>query len=215
MPHGKVINGVLVSINDLNQRYQHTYIDASLRGEAPKIIKILGFDSGATPVSDVVYVADKQGDSVVPLSELTIVREFPEMGACNIGPDVFFVSLVPERQWQRGLSKTRITSYCRNQFAKSLESRLSLDIADSLFNRKYFNQVEGLKLLKSGARNGFAMNSRYWYSGNRKKIYMWRDKVCLGELVGGTLFFFEPSSTFITEIERELGKLYESKSNDC
>lgn len=207
MPHGMKINGVQTSIKDLNQRYEATYIEVSVKGKAPEVVYVQGFVEGDTPRVDKVYLRSKEKEFQVLLSDFVIVREFPEMGAVNIGSDVFIVSINPERQWHRGLCRVRIRSETRNPALLALEANLTINTAEALFNRTYLSKEKGLALIKAGEINSFAISAKYWYSGTKSNVYMWRGKVCLGESINGRLFFFDTSATFVTEVEREIGNL--------
>ena len=187
-----------ISDQDLKQRYGGTYLKL-LINETPI-------------VSEVLWV----GEHLINLSthgeektkNVSIIQEFPAMGLVNYENNVHLVSRVPLRQWSRGLKKELVFDFCRNKPQSCFNLRMPLAAAEALFNRVWVSPQEGLETLRKGLTHSFAINNSYWFSGNSKHQYVWRNSVCIGEIVGKRIFFFPESSLLQEEVNTDLKDIY-------
>jgi hypothetical protein len=173
------IRGVQVSDKDLNQRFADNFIEVKHPGaKDPEVVHVMEFSASKLYASD----------SVWPCKDIKITREFPELGAIEYDKTVHFLSRLPRRQWTRGLNRGVITDFCRGTSTR-FNQKLDLDRARAVFNPHYTKLEEGLLRIGSGEIVAFAYNPRFWFSGNKKRAYLWYDDVPVGEVNGGAIFF--------------------------
>ena len=130
------------------------------------------------------------------------------MGAVNFESSVHLLSRRPLRQWSRGFKQDVIYDFCRDKTASSFCTNLTLLKAEATFNRVWITPKEGLAKIRNGTMHSFAMNNSYWFSGTPKHQYVWRNKVCIGEILGKQIFYFSESSLLQEEINTDLKEVY-------
>ena len=183
-----------LSFNDLVQRYKDSYLEVSKAG-------VRWVDRVSAISRELIQLRES---GIHDACDVSIVREFPSMGLVNFEGNVHIVSRQPLRQWCRGLKPALIFDVCRNRNVKLFHVSLNKTAADALFNRVWIPFKEGVDSLRHGVKCSFAINNKYWFSGNSKHIYVWRNKVCVGELLGNQVFFFSESSLLQEEIYTDL-----------
>lgn len=189
------IKDVMVSDDDLNQRFRGAYIEIRKKEEAPEIVIpqeiVLGqlFLLGADPIS---------------LKDITIVREFPSLGSVQFKEDVHFLRRKTERQWSRGLRSKVVSDYTRSR-SFSYEKTITPDMARAIFYPAFQTLESGITHLYSGRLNSFAYNQEFWFSGFKKRIYLWFKDVPIGEIQSSTLFCFPECHHLKQEVKDEFG----------
>jgi len=127
----------------------------------------------------------------------------------NFQGNVHFLSRVPSRQWSRGIHSELISDFCRNIRVTSFHNKLRFEEVNSCFYRKWIEEKEGLQRLKEEKNfYSFAIDNNYWFSG-KKRLFLWRNLVCIGEILGGNLFAFPPACVLEQEIKDRFGGRYE------
>lgn len=188
-----VLNGLEVSTKDLNQRYANTYIVAKVLGQTPKVVYVANFDERSVMCNNANYALNG--------IDFQIIQEFPEMGAVNYRGTVHHCLRKPLRQWSRGLSSKVLDDfYSREDNYGAFTGTLPIEAADAMFNRKWLTWDEGIKQIKAGQINAFAMNPTYWIKGTTKNIYFWRDRIPIGEVMGKKIIFFPDCKLLQQEI---------------
>ena len=189
-----------LSDHDLKQRYNNTYLHVRYVDQ-----KFVGY---------VIQIGTELTSfrelGTFPNKELTIIREFPEMGLINFKGSVHIVARRPVRQWSRGYKSDVIQDTCRTPGVRKFHEQLTLQGAEAAFNRVWIPLVEGLNNLANENYASFAVNNKYWFSGNKEHRYLWRNRVCVGELVSNKIFFFKESTLLQEEIKTDLRELYVS-----
>ncbi len=205
MASGKRINGYLVNEQGLGQRYAGSYIQALIKGrEKPETVYVRAVGAGNFHVRTL----QPDTDLLVPYDDFSIVQEFPEMGAVNTGGAVHVLSRIPARQWSRGLASGLVEDFCRHGHSFR-DVGLSHQAAKDCFDRVWISEAVGFPKLRSEELTSFARDTRYWFSGNKKHIYIWRNRACVGEVLGKKIFFLPKSCMLKQEIKDDLGREYE------
>lgn len=187
-----------ISEHDLAQRYKGSWIRASIN-DVDKIIRI-----------DYISKQGIQTQGRIPFlsGEVDIVQEFPEMGLVNLEKSVHVVSRKPIRQWCRGLKPELLFDVCRTRHEMPLHSRIDEARATALFHRKWIVPDVGIPQIKKQERFSFAMNNKYWFSGNATHLYVWRNQSCIGELIKDRMFYFNESTLLQEEVNTDLKGIY-------
>lgn len=187
------IRGVLVSDKDLNQRFAENYIEVlTPKAKDPEVVHVMEFSAGKIFTQDASFL----------IKEIKITREFPELGAIEYDRTVHYLSRLPRRQWTRGLNRGVITDFCRGTSTR-FNQKLDLARAGAVFNPHYTKLEEGLMRIKAGDIVAFAYNPRFWFSGNKKRAYLWFEDVPVGEVNGGAIFFNEQCLSLKQEVKDE------------
>jgi len=180
-----VIRGMLVSDKDLNQRFMGTFIEIKRPGvmKKPEVIYVGEFGGG------LIYATPAGSEPIrISMDKTEITREFPELGAVQYEGFVHYLSRLPLRQWSRGLKKNLITDFCRGP-ATRFNTKLDLARAEAIFNPTFTPLKEGLELIRKEDVQGFAYSSKFWFSGNKQRTYLWYEDVPVGEVVADSIFF--------------------------
>ena len=187
-----------ISEHDLAQRYKGSWISVECAG-FPRIARIDFISSAGIRIQEGLSFISR---------ELTILREFPEMGLVNLSGSVHIVSRKPIRQWCRGLKPDLLVDYCRTKHELALHHKIDVHRAQALFNRQWIAPEVGIPQIKKGECHSFAMNNKYWFSGNAKHLYVWRNQSCIGEFVKNHMFYFNESTLLQEEVNTDLKGLY-------
>lgn len=188
------IRGVEVSDKDLNQRFADNYIEITHPAlKAPEVAHVMEFGSGK------MYLNDGR---VVFLKEVKITREFPELGAVEYDGTVHYLSRLPRRQWTRGLNREVITDFCRGT-SRRFNQSLDIERAKAVFNPHFTPIQEGLEQIKAEKVVAFAYNPKFWFSGNKNRIYLWFEDVPVGEVAARAIFFNQQCLSLKQEVKDE------------
>ena len=188
-----------IGTHDLQQRYKKCYLELSIH-DKPMVGFVSGIDQEGIEIHGV-------GD--FRTANVSILREFPEMGLVNYGGSVHILSRRPIRQWSRGFREDVFFDFCRNRKVPAFHNGMNLSAAQAVFNRVWIPVKEGLIKLREEAIISFAIDNKYWFSGNKNHQYLWRNKVCIGEVVNKRIFFFKESTLLQEEITTDLGNIHE------
>jgi hypothetical protein len=130
------IRGIEVLDKDLNQRYQNSFIEVLLPKEkGPRVVYVNQFDHG------LIYI--QSFPSAFGHKDVTLVREFPDLGAVEFKGVVHYLSRVPLRQWSRGFNSGVISDYCR--VGIPFNERLNLTQAHAAFYPYIHSSERGLR----------------------------------------------------------------------
>jgi hypothetical protein len=195
-----VIGGREVTDKDLGQRYEGTYIRIQVPSVPDPFVAYINGIGRGNLSNDV---------APAPMDRTKIVEDFPPLGAVNYDGAVHFLRRRPLRQWSRGLSPNVLEDFCRDGSAQGFSSHIDKKRAEAVFNRVWITPEEGLPKIKKEEFHSFAVDPRYWYSGNRRNVYLWRDTVCLGQILGKRIFFMPQSNLLKQEVKDEIGGQYE------
>ena len=187
-----------LSTHDLQQRYLHTYLKINISGKI-SVDFVVSIDSE-------ILVLKWAGPFSV--KRVTITQEFPSMGLVNFNDCVHILSRRPLRQWSRGFKSNLIIDDCRHQTEALFHNQLSLDSAVACFDRVWIKPQIGLNAIRKKQMHSFAINNFYWFSGTPEHQYVWRSRVCIGEVLGRQIFFFTESSLLQEEINTDLRNIY-------
>jgi hypothetical protein len=188
-----LIRGMEVSDKDLNQRFADNYIEIKHpNSKVPEVIHVGEFSGSKLFWNDGVHLC----------KDIQITREFPELGAIEFDRTVHYLSRLPRRQWTRGFNRGVITDFCRGTSTR-FSQKLDLERARAVFNPHYTKLEEGLLRIGSGDIVAFAYNPRFWFSGNKKRAYLWFEDVPVGEVTGGAIFFNEQCLSLKQEVKDE------------
>ena len=184
-----------LSTHDLEQRYKNSWIQVSYRGK-PTVVFVSAINSERIVTTQGVFYSE----------ETEIIHEFPQMGLVNFQGYVHILHRKPIRQWCRGFQYELIYDFCRA--ANPFHYGVTEASVSAMFNRVWIPLNQGLPQLKEETISSFAINNKYWFSGNKQHQYVWRNKVCIGELLFGQIFFFKESSVLQEEVKTDLKELY-------
>ena len=188
------IRGVEVSDKDLNQRFGNNYIEIRHPdSKEPEVVHCHVFDSNSLHTQD---------GRVWALPTIKIVREFPELGAIEYDGTVHYLSRLPHRQWTRGFNRGVITDFCRGTNVR-FNQKLDLTRAKAVFYPHYTKFKDGIEQITTGKIVAFAYNPQWWFSGNKKRVYLWFEDVPVGEVCMGTLFFNQHCMSLKQEVKDE------------
>lgn len=202
-----VIRGVEVSDKDLNQRFQHNYIEVQIRKEKVEIIQVDEFNANELYCRGRRRMPEEAGGAIQQ-ADVKIIREFPDLGAIEYEGNVHFLSRLPFRQWTRGLNPGVIKDYCRNPDHSTFKV-LNIKKARAVFYPTYTNWKVGIPRLKNEEIGSFAHNQKFWFSGNRRTVYLWYEEVPVGEIQRGTLFFNPQCLLLKQEVKDEFKNAFE------
>ncbi len=178
---GMNIRGVYVPDNDLNQRFQGNYIEiVHPESKLPELVHVNVF------VDNYMHLHDGRRWMC---DAIKIVRDFPELGAVEYNRTVHYLSRLPLRQWTRGLNAGVISDFCRGT-DRRFNQGLNMDRAKAVFYPTYTKLGEGLEKIKKEEVVAFAYNPKFWFSGNKKRAYLWYEDVPIGEVSPERVLFF-------------------------
>lgn len=151
--------------------------------------------------------------------EIDIVEEVPAVGTINYNNGVIIATRYPERQWKRGICtdnfKISNPLYTVTKSAKKYpvleypikEHKLSLALADAIYNNTFFSTEEALKKISSFECLGAAVNNNFWFSPSwyNKSIVLWYNSTIVGEYKTDKLYILEKG------FEQEINDFFRSK----
>lgn len=201
-----VIRGVSVPDKDLNQRFANNYIEVLIEGrKGPEVVRPEMFDMGF------MYLrGNRELGAPIPHKAVKIVREFPDLGVIHHVNAVHVLTRLPHRQWTRGFNAGVIRDFCRVPGA-SFNNLLDHPRAKSVFYPQYFDIQEGFPKLKKEEWYSFAYDKKFWFSGNKRTIYLWYEEIPVGEVQSGVLFFNRECSLLKQEVKDEFKNAFEIK----
>jgi len=205
------IRGLDIGVDDLKQHYAGSYIQVSGKAK-PTVVFVDCFPARET-MSYITYENFKEynpkTDHIRDLVPDAWV-EMPKMGLFNFRGYVFYVFRKPHRQWSRGFKWENVKVSCRFPHGQGLIDEDPFGAAVALFQRQWMTPFYGIPLLRSESITSFAFNNTYWFSGNSKRIYLWRRHICIGEIIKNTLYYYNESTLLREEVDSFFKGAYET-----
>lgn len=135
----------------------------------------------------------------------TVMDEYkitcPRLGAISTNATVVHVSLLPLRQYKKGLSEDRVNIY---YFSNIIPKYTFFDLVEYIYNPVYFQPKELLKLMEEGVRIGGAITQNLSIFAARTARYpvLAYKSLIIGEVEENTvklLKAFAPHQEYITK----------------
>lgn len=198
-----LIRGIEVPEKDLNQRFADNYIELHLPdNDKPEVVHVNRFQDGF------LYL-HKRNNKDLPIklqqNKIRLIQEFPKkLGAIQFEDAVHFIRREPLRQWTRGLNNEVISDFCRKPGEDVFHHRLSLKRAEAMFHPVFFPDWKArLALIEKEKLFSIAYNFKFWFSGNRRAIYLWYEEIPVGEIKDDLLFFNQDCQILRQEVADE------------
>lgn len=206
------LNDLKWTAEDLDKRYRHSYLAASVQ------------QPDGTFKKDVVYIGNIHDDAVTyqtkqgPLAEVSIKKFFVEEDRAdpcisNFGLDsAFFYCWNPARQWRRGWCTDN--SYVYQGPLISPSPVIDFLYAGLIYKPQHMHIDAAMEQFKSEASTkARALNNMYWLLRKNKEaqVQLYRRRCFMGSFIGKKFFISSDAKIFNDEIEKELpilGKKY-------